>query len=142
MSTHEVVIALEFLYSTLSGDTALAGYAPGGVWRGDAPPGTTTPFVAIEHQSGGVDTLTMNAYRVMSRPLFQVKAVGPTANLSATAQAAAEVDTLLKRTSGSAPGGLILVCYREEPLFLDSLINGEPWTDIGGLYRTEIQQTS
>lgn len=141
MSTHEAVIAFEFVYSTLSGDANLANYAPGGIHRGFAQPGTVVPFVVMGYQAGS-DTLTMNAVRVASQPLLQIKAVGPASMSMQVGQAASEIDDMLKRTSGSAAGGLILAFYRETPLFLDQEVNGEPWVDIGGLYRSIIQQTS
>lgn len=140
-TTHEAVIALEYLISTLSGDTTLSTLAPGGCFRGLAPPNTVTPFVIVGYQSG-VDVLTMNAVRLFSTPLYMVKVVGPADITPTIAQGAARVDELLRRTSGTATGGLVLVCYRESPLLLDELVNGTQWVSIGGLYRAEVQQTS
>lgn len=148
MSVHEVQIALSFLYSTLAGDATLASLTPGGIWRGKAPPlddnGNTlpTPYVVLGMQSGGNDTLTANAVRVMSKPLYQVHATGQADATQAVANAASEIDTLLKRTSGAVTGGLTLVCYRESPLEIDEDVNGEMWISIGGLYRLLLQQTS
>src|SRR5260221_14596117 len=33
----------------------------------------------------------------------------------------------------------ILACYRESPLELDELVNGEIWSNMGGLYRLQVQ---
>lgn len=140
-TTHEAVIALEWLFATLSGDATLTALAPGGCFRALAPPNTPTPFVIVGYQSG-VDVLTMNAVRLFSQPLYMVKVVGPADITPTIAQGAARVDELLKRSSGTAAGGLILDCYREQPLLVDELVNGTQWVSIGGLYRTEIQQTS
>jgi hypothetical protein len=33
----------------------------------------------------------------------------------------------------------ILACYRESPIVMDELVSGTKWTNIGGLYRLEVQ---
>jgi hypothetical protein len=56
--------------------------------------------------------------------------------------AAARIDDLIGLASGTATGGLVLSCFRDSPLQLDELVNGNLWTNIGGLYRPYIQKTS
>lgn len=144
MAGHEIMLGFEYLQSTLSGDATLASYAPGGVWRSLAPPSSAAPFVIVSHQAS-VDKLTMNAIRLWSEVVYQVKAVGPgnAAMIAQLVSAAAEIDALLKRppvtTTTDGKGG-ILACYREQALELDELVDGELWTNIGGLYRLQIQQ--
>lgn len=146
MSAHEIALGFEWLYSTLSADTTLAGFAPGGVWRALAPPGTATPFVVLVHQAG-TDAVTMNGFRMLDDLLFQVKAVGP-ANITATVASAAErIDILLGGPPGTPASGAtadnlgqVLACYRQSPLQLDELVSGELWTNMGGLYRMIIEQ--
>src|SRR6478609_406498 len=104
MSVNEAIAGFEFIYATLSGDSTLTGYAPGGVNRAMAPPGTATPFIVMAHQAGR-DVVTMNAFRMMTDQLFQVKCVGPANNMAGIANAAARMDALLKLTSGSVTGG-------------------------------------
>lgn len=138
----EIGIALEWLYSTLSSDGELESLAPGGVFRAMAPPGTIPPYVIIAYQSG-VDVMNMNAFRLMSNLLYQVKVVGPADMTPVLMSAATRIEQLIGGpTSGSATGGLILSCYRDSPLQLDELVSGELWTSIGGLYRPYVQQTS
>lgn len=139
--SHEVAMAYSFLYGQLSGDTIIKTNAPGGVFRGIAPSGATAPFVIMSFQSG-FDVLTANVERLMSQPLMQVKAVGPGSSMTKLSLAAAEIDDVLKRQSGTVTNGLILSCYRESPLQYDEVVNGEMWTHLGGLYRLLIQQTS
>jgi hypothetical protein len=137
---HEIGLALKFLVATLSGDTTLMNeLAPGGVHRAMASPGTPTPFVIVANQDGN-DVLTMNAVRVMSDLLFQVKAAGPASNTGGIVAAASRIDELLKRTSGTVTNGIILSCYRDSPLEYDEPISGVQWSHFGGLYRLEIQQ--
>lgn len=148
MSTHEVVIALSWLNTTLTGDATLSSLAPGGVYRALAEPidnsgnPIATPYVVFGLQSPGNDTLTANAVRLLTNPLYQVKAVGPSSATEAVGLAASEIDDLLKRTAGSVTGGLVSACFREQPLELDELVNGEQFINIGGLYRLQIQQTT
>jgi len=139
---HEAAIALEWLLATLRGDNALTSIATGGVHRAMASLGTVPPYIIVANQAG-VDVLTANAVRLMNNSLYQVKAVGPAAMTDTLMSAAAEIDALFKRADGTATGGLILSCYRESPLQLDELrASGEQWSNVGGLYRLLIQQTS
>lgn len=144
MSGHEGMLALEWLNSVLSGDSTLSGYAPGGVWRGMAPQETPTPFIILSLQSGS-DVVTMNAVRLMDDLLVQVKAVGPAATQTAMiANAAARMDALIGNppNAGTTQDGLgyVLASYRQSPLIVDELVAGDVWTNIGGLYRIEIEQ--
>lgn len=138
---HEIMLAFQWLYGVLSGDSTLTGYATGGIWRGVADPGVTPPYVIMSHQ-GGSDTITMNAFRIMSLLLFQVKAVGPASITQQVTNAAFRIDQLIGSppTAGSVVGGTVLACYRESALVVDELITGEKWVNIGGLYRLEIEQ--
>lgn len=139
-ATQESGIAFQFLYTTLSNDPGLTVSAPGGVWRSMAPPSTQPPYIILVLQSG-MDTLTAQVVRLLSEIVYQVRVVGPVSMTSSLFSIASEIDALLGRTSGTAPGGLVLSCWRESPLQLDELVNGELWTNIGGLYRLQIQQT-
>lgn len=128
-------IGYAWLALILSGDSTLSGYAPGGVWRAYAPPGTATPFVILQHQGGG-DVITVNAYRIMSDQIFQVKAVGPGSDMERLVNAAKRIDTLLGGpTSGSIPEGSVLSCNREEEIDLPEVVDGEYWQASGGLHR-------
>lgn len=150
MAGHEILLASAYLQTTLGGDSTLAGYAPGGVWRALAEPTSLTPYVIFEFQSG-TDSVTMNGFRVLTRALFQVKAVGPANNTAGLASAAARIDALLGSPPNFPPGGTAIAInavnvgwlysiYRESPLMVDELVSGELWTNAGGLYRMEVGQ--
>lgn len=144
MSVHESAIALEFLITTLSGDstlTGVTGYAPGGVYRVMAPPSTVAPYIIVASHSGA-DVLSINAFRIMSDLLYQIRAVGPSAMMTQIVNAASRIDDLLKLASGTANGGYVLSTFRESPLELDEEVLGELWVSMGGLYRLYVQQTS
>lgn len=97
---HEAMYGFQWLMSVLSVDATLLGFAPGGVWRSLADAGTATPFVILAYQAGS-DVLTMNAVRLMTTHLYQVKAVGPASMNSQILSAASRIDALI----GSPPTG-------------------------------------
>jgi hypothetical protein len=144
MSANEAFIGLGFLVSRLSGDSTLTGLAPGGVWDTMAPIGTQPIYILVAYQAGS-DTTTMNGVRLISLPLYQVKAVGPASTAVSVAAAAAQMDVVLGGKDGlkniTATGGFIAACYREQPLIYNDpkLVNGQMWTMIGGLHRLEIE---
>lgn len=150
MAGHEVLLGMAWLETTLGGDSQLAGYAPGGVYRALAEPTTLTPYVVFNFQSG-TDSVTMNGFRVLTRALFQVKAVGPANNTAGLASAAARIDALLGSPPSFPPGGVPIVInavnqgwlysiYRESPLMQDELVTGELFSNVGGMYRMEVGQ--
>lgn len=141
MSVHEAMAGYLWLVGVLSTDSILSGYAPGGVYRSLAPVGTAPPFVIISFQSGP-DTRTAQGVRILAMPLYQVKAVGPSYETALLVNAASRIDDLLKLASGSVAGGYIASCYRESELVLDNLVDGVQWSEMGGLYRTQIEQTT
>jgi hypothetical protein len=145
VSVHELVAAEMWLNATLSGDTVLTAIATGGVFQDYAPDGTQPPWVIFTLQSPGNDSLTLNAVRVMTNPLYQIVVVGPAsppAMALAVANAASELDTLMKRTSGTVVGGYIADCHRESPLTKSETINTVKWKSTGGLFRLAIEQTT
>ncbi len=145
----EAALGLQWLYGILSSDSTLSGLAPGGVWRSYAPPESQVPYVIISFHSGN-DVTTLNAYRIMDDLLYQAKAIGPAMDTATITQAAARIDKLL----GGPPGlptsgtimqgptqiGQVLACFRTAPIQVDELVNGEPWTNIGGMYRLLLEQ--
>jgi len=150
-SYSEVELGFIFIIATLAADNMLAGFAPGGIRRAFAPPGSALPYVIVTYHAG-TDSLTANAYRVLSQPLYQVKAAGPGSSdmMPLIHQAAAQLDRLLGGPPGRSTSGPIVLnsvqvgymydCHREQPLHFDALEDGETWTYSGGLYRTEIGQ--
>src|SRR5437879_314249 len=119
MSAHEIDAGFQWIYATLSGDGTLSGYAPGGVFRSLAPPGTVTPYIIMAYQ-GGSDVVTMNGVRLIVDAVFQVKAVGPANTTANIASAAERIDQLIGSppTAGTTPDGLgaILSSYRQSPI--------------------------
>lgn len=139
MSTHEVVIALRFLRMMLMKDEVVS-ITPGGSWPGSVPKDKPVPYVIYGSMSAP-DTLTANGVRLITRPLYQVRASGPASSIDAVALVASVIDDVLKDTKNtSVDGGLVAASYREAALQIDQPVNGVPWISIGGLYRLVIQQ--
>lgn len=150
--SHEIALGLQFLYSTLSGDSTLMALVPGGVRRAFAPAGTASPWIIIAHQSGA-DVITANGVRLMDDLLYQAKVVGPASVMDTLVAAAARLDVLLGGTpagpvrnqpivSNAVTIGWLLACWRESPLLIDELVEGIQWSHIGGLYRQDLQQVN
>ena len=134
MST-ELDLGFSWLTSTLSGDATLAGYAPGGVSRTFAEPKTPTPYVIMSYQQG-TDQVVFGGGRAYSDLHFQVSVVGPVSdNIQALENAAARVDALLTVAQQTAvTGGTILASFRTQPISTDTLVDGEVWNEVGGVY--------
>ena len=135
----EIAQALQWAESTMQADSALMSIAVGGVWLSFAPIGTVPPF-AIMSQQAATDVLTVNAVRLFTDILLQLKFIGPATNYAAVVAGADRIDALFKsvRSVGLASGG-VLCCYREQIVSYSELINGAAWHHLGGLYHIELQ---
>lgn len=138
----ETAQAYEWVATTMKADSALMAAATGGVYREYAPVDTVAPFVIVSQQVA-TDVLTVNAVRLFVSILLQIKALGPSGpggNYGALVTIADRIDALFKsvRSVGLASGG-VLACYREQSITYSELVNGQPWSHLGGLYRIELQ---
>lgn len=137
---------LGWLTSTLGGDATLAGYAPGGVWRGMAPDGTATPYVIVARQ-GGRDLVLPGAIRVWDDATYLVKVVGPATQDATLASAASRIDALLQGASGTNGSDTrVLSCEGVAVVDTDELIAGasgsEVWRSLGRIWNTLAQPLS
>ncbi len=136
----EIAQAFQWVVSTMQADSALVAAAQGGIWQGFADIGVVAPYALVVHQSG-TDVLTLQAVRLWSSLLLQLKAVGPTASYAALVVIADRIDALFKdrRSVGLSGSGGVLSCYRDGALSYSELINGAAWGHLGGLYRIDLQ---
>ena len=126
----------------MQADSALMAAATGGIYREYAPLDTVAPFVIVQQQVA-TDVLTVNAVRLFVSILLQIKALGPSGqggNYGALITIADRIDALFKsvRSFGLSSGG-VLACYREQSITYAELVNGQPWSHLGWLYRIELQ---
>ena len=129
----------KWLYSHLSGDSALNTAVGGRFYGPKAKSGTAFPYVTWNWQ-GASDTNGNAAARLMTRPLYQIKVVSQGLN-DQVAAIADELDARLTAAVNVAANGVTITVVREQPL---SYV--EPGTDpetsfhhLGGLYRIYCQ---
>lgn len=141
-NTDPITSGLTLLANVLGGDATFAGLVTG-IFQDIAPETSSGPqapdYCIIGVSSPGQDTLTATAVRVLTRPAFLVKIVGPTADMANLHAAYARADALLQLIRNDPTTG-ILACYRIAPFGLPepALVNGKPWYNLGGIYRMEM----
>lgn len=131
-----------WLHQILSNDaqlTAMLGKHPDSgecIYDALAPAGTPYPYVVFQLQSPGVDTIAVGTIRIAANPLYVVRGVSASSFVEAGA-IAARVDELLHGTRGQSAGGVVLTCYREQPLKLPPEVTAGKVTHYhqGGAYR-------
>ena len=139
----EITQAYKFIVAAMKADTALTTAATGGVHQGFAPLNTTAPYALVTKQSDG-DVLTVNAVRVFSRMLLQIKAVGLTRDYDTLEIIASRIDALFGRQGASIPatGGVVLETHRESQIsYEEDPSPGEQVSHLGGLYDIDLQGT-
>lgn len=135
----ELAQALQWCETTMQADSALMAVAVGNIWLSFAPIGTMPPFVIMSQQTA-TDVLTMNAVRLWTDILIQLKMIGPATNYAALVTGADRIDALFKSVrSVTLSSGGVLCCYREQIVSYSELINGAAWHHLGGLYHIELQ---
>lgn len=129
--------SLGFLESTLSGDATFAGYL-NGIFTAVAPQGTLPDWCILQPQSS---QRVLNAYGVLvlTQGIYQVKVVGPEDDYANLYNAYNRMQTLIglvRPSSGSY--GSILACYQEQDLYVQELVAGVQYINLGGLFRVEV----
>lgn len=142
-NTDPITSGLTLLGNVLGGDATFLALVTG-IFQDIAPETSAgvapaPDYCVISVQSPGEDTLTATAIRILSRPTFLVKIVGPTSDMANLHAAYARADALLALIRNDATTG-ILACYRTSAFGLaePELVNGKPWYNLGGLYKMEM----
>ena len=134
----ETFTADSWLYAVLSGDATLAGLATGGIYAHFNPATSPTfPFVLYQLQAPGMDTRGVGPARVMTQALYLVRGVAQANSFGGSLKSIADrIDVLLQAASGTAAGGLVLSCVREQPFALpETGPGGLQYRHLGGIYR-------
>lgn len=136
----EIAQAYNWIDTTLRADSALMAAATGGVYQGYADISVIPPY-ALYTQQAGTDILTMNALRLWTSILMQIKMIGPASQFTALVTGADRIDALFKLVRATAlPGsGGVLEAHREQTIAYEELINGAQFSHLGGLYRIDLQ---
>jgi hypothetical protein len=128
----------QIIYSTLSGDSSLTSLAPGGVWRGVAPIGTTGVYVVF-NSMGESDVYAMAA-RAYTESDYQIKAIAPGESALPAWNAAERIESLLTDKALVMPTGRLLACRRNSVISLTESNGGEEYQHAGGIYRITVQE--
>lgn len=135
----EIVTAETWLYSKLHGDSTLLALCTGGVFTWPVPATYTQPYVLYQMQSG-MDIRGNGPGRIGVNGLWLVRAVFEAMSYAGNLQSAANrIDTLLQAASGTATGGTVWACVREQPFQLVEVADGRQFRHLGGLYRIWVQ---
>ena len=133
----ELVTADKWLYSVLNGDAALKALTPK-VYALPAPQGAVLPYTAYNVLSA-LDLQGMGARRVWVNALYVVRAIFESASWGGDLEVAADrIDTLLHAASGSASGGMVWSCARQEPFYMVDNSSGQQIRMLGGIYRIHV----
>jgi hypothetical protein len=131
--TNSVAEGLTFLYSTLTGDSTFMGYVTG-VYRGIAPEGSTADYAILIPQTA-TKVLTAFGVKIMTSSLYQVKMVGPEADMANLSAAWDRAVVLLGLVRNGADN--VLACYLQQDLYIQEVVSGIQWANLGGLFRME-----
>lgn len=135
----ETVTAETWLYTKLHGDSTLLASVPGGVHTWPAPANASGAYVLYQMQSG-VDIRGVGPTRIGVSGLWLVRVVAETQSYTGNLLTAANrIDVLLHAASGTATGGTVWACVREQPFQLPETKDGRQWRHLGGIYRLWVQ---
>lgn len=133
------VVAERWLYQTLSANATLAVL---GIYSHVIPPEATLPAVVFVPNAAGSDLRGVGRIRPILTTLdYVVKVVGAGESVAPIAAAAGLVHDLLDAQSGSATGGQVLACVREQLINYPETSQGIRYHHLGGLYRLQVQPT-
>lgn len=138
MVAFRVKIVEQVIYSTLSGDATLSGLAPGGVWRGVAPAGTTGVYVVF-NSMGESDQYALAA-RAFTESDYQIKALAPGESALPAWTAAERIEYLLTDKALAMPSGRLMACRRNQVVSMTEADGGEQYQHAGGIYRITVQE--
>lgn len=129
----------QMLYARLSGDATLAGFAPGGVWRGVAPTDKPAGVWVVFNNMSADDIYTFDL-RAMVNSLYQVKAIAPGESALPAWQAAERIETLLTDQALTITSGTLLMVRRQQVISMTETDGGEQYQHAGGMYAITVQE--
>lgn len=135
---NEVSRGYQWIRAQLLASSDLVAAAPGGVWAGVAPAGTSAPWVVMTSMASP-DVSTQAGIRLWTKATFQVIAYGAASDDATLATLADLIDTQLHRQHGGVSDAYVNSCIRTSALDLDETrADGTLWQRQGGLYVLEI----
>lgn len=107
-------IAEQWISQVLGGDATLGALATGGIYSGDAPQGTSYPFLTFSYVSGK-DVDSLGPTRMMSRLWYDLAARIDQRSIVGLDAIMARADFLLQGKQAVLPGGYQLGSQRIMP---------------------------
>jgi hypothetical protein len=136
----ETSTAETWIYSKLTADAALTALVGSRIYRGVAPEGAAFPFVVFFLMMGtGFDVMGTGTARYITSGQWVIKAVDRNPSASTASSVADRIDAALHGQSGSATGGVVHACTRDEPLAYVEVADGATYQHLGGLYKVFVK---
>ena len=107
--------------------------ATGGVFNGVAPQGTEPPFVVFQAMSKVDDYFSYTGRG--GSAVYMVKAIDRSPWPKAAGDIDTQIDSVMQDASLSISGHSLLLCRREEDIYLVEDLAGIIYQHVGGLYR-------
>jgi hypothetical protein len=132
----------KFIYQTIVGDSVLSSLIETRVYGYRIPRNALFPLIQFNYLAGR-DVQGLGTARIMSRPLYQIKAIGREHLSSSLILIANRIDEIFQSISAELFEDLAISVRREQPLSYQEQ-GGESETEfrhLGGLFRFDIQET-
>lgn len=141
----ETLVAERWLYNTLSLDATLSGLV-NGFFTELIPDhiveaSRDNEKYVVWSLRNARDVRALSAILIMSRLTYQVQVVAASQSGTALSVIAARINQLLDGQSGTATGGTIVCCFREQPVGFIENWEGKVYRHLGGTYRIDVQTT-
>jgi len=133
----EYLVAAEWLYGTLHGDTPLMDVVTD-VVEHPGPQDAVYPICTFALHSA-TDVAEVAEHRIWAQLLMLVTVIGQTTSTLDLKAAAIRIDALLHRTSGSVSDGQVISSVRREEFYAPDQYEGIQYRRIGGMYELLVQ---
>lgn len=138
----ELLAADQWLYDTLTADTALMAIVTG-VYDRVAPAGAVFPYLIFQNQTDPQDMMVVGSQRIWSDITYVVKVIGRVDTYSTFLDAMARIDAVLHRNHNSpvinGNGSLIIDCVRTQQFAYVELVDGDQIRHMGGVFTINVQ---
>lgn len=150
-ANHELGGVDQFLWQALTGNAALLALlapqpapSPVGIFEGLAPQGAAFPLVLFAMLSSPDVNCIGNDSRMMSKPLYLVRAITSGPSDVPAERIAKQIDISLLGARGNIPAENVgcLGTYREEMIRYTEIDNGVIFRHCGGRYRMMVSALS
>ncbi len=141
----EAIEGLEFIDTTLRGNTPFMVSIPGGLHHAlntDLPEaGFPEDIFCVYQHLAGSDDIGGGGVRIGATGVYLVKIVGPGSNITGIKTATNLMDALLHGAAGTTSDGTIYYLLRQSSQVLPEVVNGKLVLNTLSQYRSYLQKT-